>query len=173
MNWRISETFFVKDEKSGIYKISEDVEHLTILLKDLSSFGGDALEGTVSGLMTCVKGVNDFLKDHRDLVDSAASAIPILVAAYGAWFAATRLGKAEIVQLTGSLVLSNGAKREAIIPSSEVREVVKKELGDVLWYASELATQFALSFDEIADANVQKLASRKDRNVLHGSGDDR
>lgn len=59
------------------------------------------------------------------------------------------------------------------LPVAEVREVVKKELGDVLWYAAELATQFSLSFDEVADANVQKLLSRQERHVLHGSGDDR
>ncbi len=55
----------------------------------------------------------------------------------------------------------------------EVRESVRKELGDVLWYVAEVATQFSLSLDDIALGNVNKLASRKERNVLHGSGDTR
>lgn len=54
-----------------------------------------------------------------------------------------------------------------------VRESIRKELGDVLWYVAEVATQFSLSLEDIALGNVNKLASRKERKVLHGSGDTR
>jgi NTP pyrophosphatase (non-canonical NTP hydrolase) len=37
---------------------------------------------------------------------------------------------------------------------------VKKELGDVLWYISELATVMDLSMEEIARANIRKLEER-------------
>ncbi len=50
---------------------------------------------------------------------------------------------------------------------------VKKELGDVLWYLSQLATELNLSLDDIADENLQKLSSRMERNKLHGDGDNR
>ena len=50
---------------------------------------------------------------------------------------------------------------------------IKKELGDVLWYLSQLSTELNLSLDEIAEANLQKLSSRMERNQLHGEGDDR
>lgn len=59
------------------------------------------------------------------------------------------------------------------LPHEDVRETIKKELGDVLWYVAELAAQFSLPLDGIAEANVQKLASRKERSAIHGSGDDR
>ena len=48
-----------------------------------------------------------------------------------------------------------------------------KELGDVLWNLSQLATELDLSLDEIAINNLRKLKSRKDRNKLHGNGDNR
>jgi NTP pyrophosphatase (non-canonical NTP hydrolase) len=53
------------------------------------------------------------------------------------------------------------------------REEIKKELGDVLWYVAQLTTEFGLSLDEIASLNIEKLHSRKERGMLHGSGDDR
>ena len=48
-----------------------------------------------------------------------------------------------------------------------------KELGDVLWYVAQLASELDLDLDEIAQANLEKLLSRQRRGVLSGSGDDR
>ena len=53
------------------------------------------------------------------------------------------------------------------------REEVKKELGDVLWYVAQVATELHLSLDDIASANLEKLLSRKERGVIGGSGDNR
>ncbi len=53
------------------------------------------------------------------------------------------------------------------------RQEIKKELGDVLWYVAQIATELNLSLDEIAVFNIKKLKSRKKRNKLHGSGDNR
>jgi len=55
----------------------------------------------------------------------------------------------------------------------ETREEIKKELGDVLWYLAQIASELNLSLDEVAKFNLKKLASRKARNKLHGSGDNR
>lgn len=57
--------------------------------------------------------------------------------------------------------------------TEERRDAIAAELGDVLWYVAQLATEAALDLDEIAQANLDKLASRQQRAVLHGSGDDR
>lgn len=53
------------------------------------------------------------------------------------------------------------------------REDLQKELGDVLWYLAVLADYLGLQLDDIATANVTKLASRQQRGVLGGSGDHR
>ena len=55
----------------------------------------------------------------------------------------------------------------------ETVQTIKKELGDVLWYVAMLADELGLSLSEVAEANIEKLASRKERGKLSGSGDDR
>lgn len=50
---------------------------------------------------------------------------------------------------------------------------VKKELGDVLWYITQLATELGLSLDDVAESNIKKLYDRMDRGVLQGNGDNR
>lgn len=55
----------------------------------------------------------------------------------------------------------------------EVDEVLDGELGDVLWYLSELCTQLGKSLDVIAFKNIAKLEDRKKRNMIQGSGDNR
>lgn len=50
---------------------------------------------------------------------------------------------------------------------------IKKELGDVMWYVARLAAELGLSLKDIATGNIAKLNSRKQRDKLHGSGDDR
>ena len=48
-----------------------------------------------------------------------------------------------------------------------------KELGDTLWYLAVVADEFSFTLDEIAQMNLDKLADRKERGVIKGSGDDR
>ena len=43
----------------------------------------------------------------------------------------------------------------------------------MLWYVAQLATEAGLDLEELAEANLEKLASRQRRSVLHGSGDTR
>jgi NTP pyrophosphatase (non-canonical NTP hydrolase) len=53
------------------------------------------------------------------------------------------------------------------------REALKGELGDVLWYLAQICTELGLTLDEVADANLEKLASRQQRGTLYGDGDSR
>jgi NTP pyrophosphatase (non-canonical NTP hydrolase) len=57
--------------------------------------------------------------------------------------------------------------------SGERRAAMARELGDVLWYVAQLASELGLELDEIAGENLQKLLSRQRRGVLSGSGDNR
>jgi len=54
-----------------------------------------------------------------------------------------------------------------------VREAVRKELGDVLWYLSETARHWGLLLSDVACGNLEKLKDRRDRDVISGSGDNR
>ena len=53
------------------------------------------------------------------------------------------------------------------------REAMAKELGDVLWYVAQLASELGLELEDVARGNLEKLQSRQQRGVLAGSGDDR
>lgn len=57
--------------------------------------------------------------------------------------------------------------------SDEKKRQIALELGDVLWYAATLSRDLGYSLEEICQMNLDKLASRMQRNQLHGSGDER
>jgi NTP pyrophosphatase (non-canonical NTP hydrolase) len=48
-----------------------------------------------------------------------------------------------------------------------------KELGDILWYVARLAAHKDVYLSDVAQMNIEKLNSRKDRGTIGGSGDDR
>jgi NTP pyrophosphatase (non-canonical NTP hydrolase) len=96
--------------------------------------------------------------------------------------AAPRGKKNELLHLVLGLVGESGEIAEKFkkwvrdLGSDETRidrADIAKELGDVLWYLAVLADYLDLSLDDIAAANLAKLASRQDRGVLGGSGDNR
>jgi NTP pyrophosphatase (non-canonical NTP hydrolase) len=62
---------------------------------------------------------------------------------------------------------------DAGIVTDERRAAMAKELGDVLWYVAQLASEVGLELDQIARENLEKLFSRQRRGVLSGSGDER
>ncbi len=55
----------------------------------------------------------------------------------------------------------------------ETKSEIAKELGDVLWYVSQLTSELGFSLDEIAKSNINKLYSRMKRGRLKGNGDNR
>ena len=57
--------------------------------------------------------------------------------------------------------------------TDEDKKEIAKELGDILWYVNSVSHLLGYSLDEVAQMNIDKLASRKDRGVLEGSGDNR
>jgi NTP pyrophosphatase (non-canonical NTP hydrolase) len=57
--------------------------------------------------------------------------------------------------------------------SLEYKQKMKKEMGDCFWYLARLCDELDLSIQEVLEANVDKLQSRKQRDKLTGEGDDR
>lgn len=50
---------------------------------------------------------------------------------------------------------------------------LRKELGDILWQLSGTCKVMGWSLEEVAEENLSKLASRKERGVIDGNGDNR
>jgi NTP pyrophosphatase (non-canonical NTP hydrolase) len=57
--------------------------------------------------------------------------------------------------------------------SDERRQKLLKELGDTLWYAAQIATELDVSLGDVAQGNLDKLAARREANLIHGEGSDR
>ena len=57
--------------------------------------------------------------------------------------------------------------------TNEDLTALKYELGDVLWYLSQVCTALDLDLGDVAEANLKKLFSRKARGKLQGDGDKR
>lgn len=55
----------------------------------------------------------------------------------------------------------------------EFEDLVKKELGDVMWMTAGVSNIMGFTNEEVAQANIDKLASRHQRNVIDGEGDNR
>jgi NTP pyrophosphatase (non-canonical NTP hydrolase) len=89
-----------------------------------------------------------------------------------AWLAYPALGLAgeagEVAEHAKKAIRDDAGK-----VSDERKAAMSKELGDVLWYVAQLATELGLDLDDIAGQNLEKLLSRQARGVLSGSGDDR
>ena len=57
--------------------------------------------------------------------------------------------------------------------SPDDRDALKYELGDVLWYLTQICTELDLSLEEVAEANITKLFARLERGTIQGEGDKR
>ena len=50
---------------------------------------------------------------------------------------------------------------------------IAKEVGDVLWYCATMAHDLGFTLESIAQMDISKLQSRKERGMIGGSGDNR
>lgn len=57
--------------------------------------------------------------------------------------------------------------------SDEDKEALKSELGDVLWYLTQICTNLGLKLEDVAEANLDKLFDRLERGKIQGDGDKR
>ena len=59
------------------------------------------------------------------------------------------------------------------VVTDEKRDKIKGELGDQLWYIAKMCEENGLKMGDVAQFNLDKLYSRKERGVIQGSGDNR
>jgi len=62
--------------------------------------------------------------------------------------------------------------KDGLIGEAE-REMLKSELGDVLWYLAQVCSELDLSLEEVAGSNIAKLLDRQARGKIQGDGDNR
>lgn len=74
----------------------------------------------------------------------------------------------EVVEKWKKIVAYKGGK-----VSNEDLAELSKELGDVVWYIAVLADSLGLSFEQIMEKNLNKLADRQKRGKIKGQGDNR
>ncbi len=74
----------------------------------------------------------------------------------------------EVIEKIKKIIRNDGA-----VVSEEKKHLLMHELGDVLWYLSQMAKELDVSFDEVAAANLQKLADRAARGAIKSEGDTR
>lgn len=56
--------------------------------------------------------------------------------------------------------------------TADVKHILKDELGDVLWYVIMLAVELDLKPSDVAQANLDKLWKRQQRNTIQGHNRD-
>lgn len=76
----------------------------------------------------------------------------------------------QVVRASGPVEVFSSASYPL---TTERRNLIIKEIGDILWYLSAACNELGISFSEAAITNLEKLADRQERNVLRGSGDER
>lgn len=69
-----------------------------------------------------------------------------------------------------SLIVGEGLEGDKI---DTFDEDLMKEAGDILWQLSGLCSVMGWTLEEVAQQNLDKLASRQQRNVIDGDGDNR
>lgn len=74
----------------------------------------------------------------------------------------------ELAEKLKKIVRDNGCEF-----TPETKELVKKELADILWYLVAIIDELGCSLDEIMELSLNKIQDRIKRGVLKGSGDNR
>jgi len=78
----------------------------------------------------------------------------------------------EVAEKVKKLYRDNDFLNKKII-SEDIKLLLNKELGDVLWYITAISNEIGISLEDIMTVNYNKLIQRRTTNTLHGSGDTR
>lgn len=106
--------------------------------------------------------LNKIKEQYPDLDVNIMTILGISYASLGLGESGEVQGKVKKIIRDSGGIITEDAKKE-----------IGKELGDILWYVAALCRELNLSMDDIAQQNIDKLLSRKERGVLTGNGDNR
>lgn len=83
---------------------------------------------------------------------------------------AKHIRKGEAVMANDEFLFS---KRIEVEQEDDYLEELKKEAGDIMWQIAGLCYTMSWDLEDVCRANLAKLASRKERGVIEGEGDNR
>lgn len=91
----------------------------------------------------------------------------------GSWEALSYvgLGLGEAGEIQGKI--KKVIRDDGGIVTDAKRHDIVAEMGDAYWYLARLCAELGVSPSDVLRANLDKLASRKERGVITGSGDER
>lgn len=87
--------------------------------------------------------------------------------------AAKHIRKEQASIRDSRLILAERDKNDNYNPVGEWTDELKKEAGDVLWQLAGLCSVMGWTLEDVAWQNLLKLASRAQRGVIDGNGDNR
>lgn len=98
-----------------------------------------------------------------------------LVAEVGEFMGKVAKGiRKEIIKIgSNNLCRPGESTEEGLRARKELLAGLKAELGDIMWFCAGLADVLGWDFEDVAQDNLAKLASRKQRGVIEGDGDNR
>jgi len=114
-----------------------------------------------------MESVMDF-RDYEDFTDTV-SIYPGAGSLSGLSYSGLGLGEAGEVQNQLKKVIRD----DAGIVSDSRKEKIIDELGDLLFYVARVAKDLGVSLGVVAQRNIIKLESRKERGKIVGDGDNR
>ena len=72
----------------------------------------------------------------------------------------------------GNIVIEGNEMKVVNLSDGDMHDLLA-EIGDCLWFCAGITSVLGQKLNDIAEGNVAKLASRKQRGVLDGNGDNR
>jgi NTP pyrophosphatase (non-canonical NTP hydrolase) len=63
--------------------------------------------------------------------------------------------------------------RDGVEDEAKFKDLLGKELGDIVWMVAAVASDMGLSLERLCEQNLDKLEQRKQNNTIQGSGNDR
>lgn len=78
----------------------------------------------------------------------------------------------EVAEKVKKMMRNHSVNRPSEM-NEEQKNEIKKELGDVMWYLTQLSTECGFQLGDVAQGNIDKLRDRQERDVIKSQGDNR
>lgn len=151
----------------------EDLPHPDSMVEVILEMGGDSGHGVIDRALSCLPlSLDEYQNRTQDTAIYPGQGTPL-----GLIYCALKMnGEAgEFAEHVGKAIRDDGYCEPVDQRWGELtpdrHALLKKELGDIGWYLAAAARELGFTLSEVMQENLDKLADRKARGVLGGSGD--